>query len=269
MPSSSSFSTRTLVAIAAVLVLLGGFWLLVIGPKRKEADKLATELDQQGQVLSEAQAKVTEGLIDKRSFPSDYRQLVVLGKAVPESDETASLLVLLNRISTNAHVSFNSLSLESGSESAAATATAPEASPTSAPKPSPPTEAEASLLPLGATVGTANLGVMPYSLKFTGSFFQIADFIHGIERQIKTDGNGVNARGRLITLDGFSLTRDSEAGFPYLTAEFGVTAYVTPPSELGEALPGAGGLPTGEEAAPAAAATTTGSPSSYTTGEAR
>ena len=34
----------------------------------------------------------------RRGFPADYQQLVVLGKAVPESDDTSSLLVQLNRI---------------------------------------------------------------------------------------------------------------------------------------------------------------------------
>jgi Tfp pilus assembly protein PilO len=273
MASSSPFSSRTVVAIAAVLVLLAGFWLLILGPKRKEANDLATELDQQAQVLTEAQAKATEALAAKQSFPSDYRQLVVLGKAVPESDETASLLVLLNRISADAGVSFDSLSLESGSESSAATVTAPEAGPTAAPTPAPPTEAEAALLPLGATVGTANLGVMPYNLTFTGSFFQIADFIRGIERQIRTTQAGVDVRGRLITLDGFSLTRDTDAGFPNLQAEFAVTAYLTPPSQSGGTLPPTGTEPSVTEAgavpAPEAATTTTGAPSSYTTGEAR
>jgi Tfp pilus assembly protein PilO len=270
--SSSSFSNRTVIATAVVLVILAGFWLLVLGPKRKEADNLTKELSQQQQILTTAQAEATEALAAKRSFPNDYRQLVILGKAAPESDETASLLVLLNHISAGAKVSFDSLSLESASEPTT-TAAAPEASPTSAPTPLPPTEAEAALLPLGAAVGTANLGVMPYDLTFTGSFFQIADFIQGIERQVSTDRSGVDVRGRLITLDGFSLTPDDEAGFPNLKAEFSVTAYLTPPSQTaGNAISGSPELATTEAVPPPAepeAATTTGAPSSFTTGEAR
>ena len=154
-------------------------------------------------------------------------------------------------------------------------ATAPEAGPSFAPQPLPPTEAEAALLPLGAPVGTAGLGVMPYNLHFTGSFFQIADFIQGIERQIKLNQAGVNVLGRLVTIDGFSLTPDADAGFPNLQAEFAVTAYVTPPSSLsGEALPASSESPTTTEsgavpAEPEASATATGAPSSFTTGEAR
>jgi Tfp pilus assembly protein PilO len=270
----SSLSTRTAVAIATAFVLLAGFWLLILSPKRNEADALAKELAQKEQGLTEAQAKATAALAAKRAFPGDYRKLVVLGKAVPEGDETASLLVLLNQISERAKVNFDSLALVTGSETPAATSTTPEAGPTSAPEPIPPTEAEAALLPLGASVGTAGLGVMPYNLTFTGSFFQIADFIQGIERQIRLDQAGVNVHGRLVTLDGFSLTPATEAPFPALQAEFAVTAYVTPPSPLGgEGLPASSEpLATEALAAPAeseAGATTTGAPSAYTTGEAR
>jgi Tfp pilus assembly protein PilO len=271
----SSLSTRTVVAIATLFVLLAGFWVLVLSPKRDEADALAKELAQKEQVLTEAQARATAALAAKRAFPGDYRKLVVLGKAVPEGDETASLLVLLNRISDRAEVEFDGLALESGSESTATTSTPPEASPTSAPEPIPPTEAEAALLPLGASVGTAGLDVMPYNLTFAGSFFEIADFIQGIERQIRLDQAGVNVHGRLITLDGFSLTAAAEAPFPNLQAEFAVTAYVTPPSPLsGEGLPGgseplATEAPAAPAAEPEAGATTTAAPSAYTTGEAR
>jgi hypothetical protein len=95
----------------------------------------------------------------------------------------------------------------------------------------PPTEAAASLLPLGATVGTAGLGVMPYNLDFSGDFFQVADFIKGINSLVKT-GDAVAVDGRLMTLDGFALVPDGEEnGVPKLKATFAVTTYVTPPDQ--------------------------------------
>ena len=41
-------------------------------------------------------------------------------------------------------------------------------------RPATPTEAAASLMPLGASIGPAGLAVMPYNLIFNGTFFQIA-----------------------------------------------------------------------------------------------
>jgi len=250
-----------------VAVLAAGFWILALSPKRQQASDLASEVEKQQTALSEAQSRVAEATVARTDFSSDYRQLVVLGKAVPANDETASLLVEVNRVADRAGVRFESLQLdaESGEESTATTV-APEASSTSAvPAAStiPPTEAEAALLPLGATIGSAGLGIMPYNLAFTGSFFQVADFIHGIDSLVHTGKSEVGVDGRLMTLDGFSLTEDSHAGFPDLTANFAVTTYLVPPDQgvTAGATEASPATPASTEAAP----TTTGTPSSYST----
>ena len=95
----------------------------------------------------------------------------------------------------------------------------------------PPTEAAASLLPLGATIGPAGLGVMPYSLNFSGNFFQVADFIKGIDSLVKTGEAEVAVDGRLVTIDGFSLQRATpKQRLPAASnANFSVTTYLTPP----------------------------------------
>ena len=50
----------------------------------------------------------------------------------------------------------------------------------------PPTEVEASLLPLGASIGPAGLAVMPYTLQFQGNFFGIAKFIGQVDSLVKS-----------------------------------------------------------------------------------
>ena len=42
------------------------------------------------------------------------------------------------------------------------------------------------MMPLGAAIGPAGLGVMPYTLTFTGNFFHVADFIDGLDSLVKT-----------------------------------------------------------------------------------
>jgi Tfp pilus assembly protein PilO len=154
--------------------------------------------------------------------------LVVLGKAVPADDETPSLLVQLNRIALHSHVLFRTLKLEAAGSEETETSSVPM---TPSGEPVSATEAAASLMPLGATVGPAGLAVMPYSLTFTGSFFKIADFIHGLDALVKSNNEKVGVNGRLITINGFSLSEDSEFGFPLLQASFSVTTYLTPPTE--------------------------------------
>jgi Tfp pilus assembly protein PilO len=274
---SGDKNTRALIGLVLVVVLAGALWILLVSPKRKEADELKTQVTQLQQGLATAQGQANEARAAKRAFPTDYRQMVLVGKAVPEGSETASLLVSLNRIGIRSKTAFEQLTLDASEGVTEGATTAGQAGPTAVAEPVPPTEAEAALLPLGATVGTANLGVMPYSLTFTGGFFGIANFIEGIESEIKTGHGELTIDGRLITIDGFSLVGLGENS-PLLKAEFSVTTYLVPPPEAATStltetslLPEAtttetGAVPT---APPAATAEASGTPSSYSTGEAR
>jgi len=255
-----SSSNRLIVSILAVAALAIAFWMLALGPKRDEADKLSARAGELQATLAEAQNREAEAVAAKQAFPDDYRQLVVLGKAAPGEDETASLLVSLSHIADDARVKFESMKLNDSGESAPPPATpAPEApapgtsvNGVPAAETVPPTEAAASLLPLGASIGPAGLAVMPYSLAFTGNFFHVADFIKGIDSLIHSTNSKVTVDGRLVTLDGFALNEDMASGFPNLDATFAVTTYVTPPAQGVTA----GATPTAPSIATPASATT-------------
>ena len=234
-------SNRLIVSILVVTALAIGFWMLALAPKREQADELSAQAGSLDVSLSEAQSHASEAAAARREFPVDYQQLVVLGQAVPAGDETSSLLVELNDVAARSKVKFESIQLTSSGETSVAAVATP-APPTEAPTPGssgavpaaasvPPTEAAASLLPLGATIGPAGLGVMPYSLAFSGDFSHVADFIKGIDSLIHTGNSKVAVDGRLVTLDGFALNADAALGFPHLDATFSVTTYVTPPSQ--------------------------------------
>jgi hypothetical protein len=96
---------------------------------------------------------------------------------------------------------------------------------------------------------------MPYTVTFDGNFFEIADFIKGLDSLVDTKRDEVAVDGRLVTVDGFSLEADPDRGFPALQASFALTTYLTPPGEgvTGGATPA---NPAEAEAAPVA--TTTG-----------
>jgi len=242
-------SNRLIVSILLVAGLAIGFWMLALGPKRDEANELASQSEQLKSALAEAQAKASEAAAARRAFPADYRQLVVLGQAVPASDETSSLLVELGTIARATGVRFDEITLEGSGETSEAVPTpAPESPPAEA-TPStgvpasatvPPTEAAAALLPLGASIGPAGLAVMPYHLTLAGNFFEIAEFIKAVDRFVHTTNANVAVVGRLLTLSGFALNTEEEENegengeqhsHHYLKATFNVTTYVTPPSQ--------------------------------------
>jgi Tfp pilus assembly protein PilO len=223
-------SNRIIVAMVAVAALAAAFWVLLLSPKKSEVSKLDQQVAKQEESLALHQQEVQQGLEAQRAFPREYQQLVVLGKAAPAEDDTASLLVQLNRIARSSRVHFGTFTLAAAgtSEEAAVEpveAAAPEGESVS------PTEVAASKLPLGASLGPAGLAVMPYALTFNGSFFHIADFIHGLDSLVKTNNAQVDVTGRLITISGFSLAPDPDKGFPDLHAEFTITTFLVPPSQ--------------------------------------
>lgn len=232
-----------------VVVLATGFWILLLSPKRSEADKLTLRVESLESGLAVHTGEVEAAESARKSFADDYAHLVVLGKAVPAEAETASLIIQIQRLADRSKVSFGSLTLGSSGGSSEGEAAAP----TALPEGVSPTEASASLMPLGATIGPAGLAVMPYSLTFEGNFFKIADFIEKLDDLVKTKNENVAVDGRLFTVDSFSL-EPGNGGFPSLLASFSITTFLTPPGQdLTEGLAPAAA---GSESATLASSTT-------------
>jgi hypothetical protein len=275
---------RLILIALPVIALVAAFWFLVLSPKRDEVSALDTEIAALEADVSELEQEIALGEEARQDFPTDYRKVVQLGKAVPQDDDTSSLFAQLSGISARAGVDFRSLELiqSGGGEAAAPPTPAPpppqppagtegEPAPASAAPagtPAPATETSAATLPIGATVGPAGLPVMPYKLQFQGDFYRVADFIHGLDQRVGTDGGAVSVYGRLMTVDGFALTRDPENDFPSLLATFAVTTYVTPAAQglTGGATP-AGPAPATGTPAPVSAETAPPESAAPATGE--
>ena len=286
---------RAVVSGLFLVGLLAAFYFLVLAPKRQEASKLGEDIAALESQISQQEQTVAFAEEARKEFPKYYGRMVVLGKAAPEQADTASMLVQVNSISERAGVRFRSLALaEGGGESAGQTAgaastpapatpapatpapaegTAPaEGAPADAAQPStdatstattaagstapaPATESAAANLPIGASVGPAGLPTLPYSYVFDGTFFDVADFMAGVDGLVQAgdDGTQVDVNGRLMTIDGFSLLGGSPGSDPDLEALFAVTTY-TVPSEQGLTLgasPTAPGVPAAPQTTPA------------------
>jgi Tfp pilus assembly protein PilO len=239
-------------AIVFGVLLVGlaiGFWLLVLSPKRAEVSDLDGQLSDARAELAAAEQAATTAEQAKADYAPNYHQLVVLGKAVPPEEDTSSLLVQIETLAGQSGIAFDSIDLsETGEAStpppaasetttdtgdASASAGDPEAADAAPATPvsAPATEAAAAALPLGATVGSAGLPVMPYDLHFSGDFFQVADFIQSLDALVKSDNPAIGVDGRLMTIDGFSLGPDKERGLPHLVVNLHTTTYVAPVDE--------------------------------------
>jgi Tfp pilus assembly protein PilO len=236
-----SESTKTAVAIVAVIAIAGVFWLLLLSPKREQASELGERVDSLGAEVTAEQQRATEALAAKHTFPQDYQRLIVMGKAVPAEAATPSLLVQLHGVGRKSKTYFMSISNKESAEGGVA------------PETSEATESAVSLVPLGASVGPAGLSAMPYQLEYAGKFFGIANFLHDLDKLVQTKDGVVDAHGRLITIDSFTVKPFENEGVDPTTLEalFNVTTYVTPP---GQGLT-AGATAAGPETAPASTTT--------------
>jgi Tfp pilus assembly protein PilO len=240
-------SNRLIVAILIVVAVAVAFWVLALSPKREKASEMGQTVEREEAALVEHRQTLAAAEAARREFPADYEKLVALGKAVPADDEAASLIVDLHAIAKRAGIRFQEISLDTNGE-------ATESTPTPAgSQPAPPTEVAASLLPLGATVGSGGLATMPYELNFTGRYGQVEDFISGIDALVDSNPRGVAVDGRLITINGFKLETEPNGTLPNLQASFSVTTFVTPP-----------GVGATTEATPLGPATETATPASET-----
>jgi len=277
-------SELTIVLALAVAGMIAAFWLIVISPKRDEAASLKQDVDGLQSSVDQAQQAAAAGEQAREDFEVNYRRLVVLGKAVPADGDQAGLLVQLQRLADRSGVGFQSIDLSASAQSASTPTTPPSSSVSPIPPVTPPTgtaedaattaaststavptEAAAATLPIGASVGPAGLPVMPYDLKFTGDFFQIANFLESLDEMVHMPHGEVDVTGRLLTVDGFALApEESAAGaslraIPTLTANLSVTTYLTPADQGITAGATLGGP------APATSAPVTPTPTSSTT----
>jgi Tfp pilus assembly protein PilO len=125
-------SDKTIVVGVGVLVLTVLFYFMVLSPKRERAAELGEEISSLESSIEEQEQLAAYGEEARKQYPTYYGRLVVLGKAVPEGGDTASMLVQLNGISNQDDVNWLSITLDqnasgTGSSSASTTSAQPAA----------------------------------------------------------------------------------------------------------------------------------------------
>ena len=79
-------------------------------------------------------------------------------------------------------------------------------------------------------VGPAGLPTEAFNFSFRGNFFHLADFFNRVQKFVQANRNGISIRGRLMTLNGFSLSA-GPSGFPQIQANISATTYLVPASQ--------------------------------------
>ncbi len=129
--------------------MLGGFWLLVVSPERKQAANLATQVSTASAQLATAEGQVANARARQAQYAAAYASIVSLGKAVPPGWEVPSLIYQIAQALTPE---------ERGLQSITSTAAA---------------GASGSRLRDRARRGNHRLHAMPFTFVFDGSFFDL------------------------------------------------------------------------------------------------
>jgi Tfp pilus assembly protein PilO len=228
------------IMVIVVAVALAAVWMEVVSPERKQVNELNAQVGSAQSQLASAEAKVANARSAQSQYAAAYAATVNLGKAVPPSQEVASLIDQLTKASNQKNVYFSSI-VNGGGGSASAT---PAASP---------------------SVASAGLTQLPFTFTFEGSYFDLEHLFNQLTDFTKLNGSGdIEVSGRLLTIRSVSLTPGGGSGSgtsasSKLTGSITATAYVLPASQslTGSATPTS---PTGGSASPAASTATSSSP---------
>jgi hypothetical protein len=114
---------RRILLIVLPIVVLVAYWFLILSPKRDELNTARDEQHQAEQARDQAVAQAAQLEHARQTFAADYAEVVRLGKAIPETVDSPSLLVQLDRAANGTHIDFNSVTF--GGRAAATVPTAP------------------------------------------------------------------------------------------------------------------------------------------------
>ncbi len=207
-----------LIVIVVVAVLAGG-WMLVVSPKRKEAKSVETKVTTAQTELSSAEGQLANGRAAESQYATAYTAVVNLGKAVPPSQEVASLVYQLEEASNLRNVNFNSIVSGAGGSGSSGSS-------------SPSSSSSASASATAASAG--GFTEMPFTFIFAGGFFSLEHlFSHLTAFTTHQGSSGLQVSGRLLTIQSVKLAPETTGtgNGTKLSGTVTATAYVLPPGQ--------------------------------------
>jgi hypothetical protein len=116
---------RKIVMVIVPILVVVGYWFLLLSPKREEAAKARDDLAKQEQRRDTAKAAADAAEATKKTFAVDYAQLVKLGKAIPTDLDMPTVIVQLESAAEGTGVTFTRIA--AGERAAAPASPAPAA----------------------------------------------------------------------------------------------------------------------------------------------
>jgi hypothetical protein len=180
-------SRRAQIGLAAALVLVIGVggWFFLVKPKKNEATRLATEI-----VAAEADLATRKEELSKPYAAVQVKavDLYRLTRALPDHADMPGIVSQLDRLAKG-----NKVTLES---------VAP-----------------------GSPLPNAGIDELPMTVKVQGRYANVTKFVGAVQRLTGVKNKRLDATGRLYVVKSVRLGEATGLGFPFVSGEFGVSAY--------------------------------------------
>jgi type IV pilus assembly protein PilO len=173
------------VVLAGLIALAAAGYFLLVGPKKSQAKTLSQEITQLDQQIQEARAQATQAAGLSKILVADYYKLQT---AMPNDPKVAELFFQLSSVAKATGIRFDSIQP-------------------------------------GTVVDASTYQVIPVTLIFQGSFYDLSDFLYRLQSLVLVENHKLSAKGRLFTIDEISFA-EGESGFPKIAATLQVDAYV-------------------------------------------
>jgi hypothetical protein len=194
---------RKLLMILAPLAAFALYWMVLLNPAMNRKASLEKPLAQAQTERDDAVARAAQLESAKARYESDYREMVKLVRAIPQSVRVADLMRELSNAADGTGIDFNNITMGVANSGAAGGSDTQTASAETSP--------------------VDGLDAVPVQLTFTGEFFGLADLFHRMKGFVSMANQNLEIHGRLIKIDNLTLASSS---FPDITATIGATVYM-------------------------------------------
>jgi type IV pilus assembly protein PilO len=176
---------RLAVVLVGLIVLAVAGYFLLVGPKKSQVNSLSKKITQLNQQIQDARTQATQGAGLSKIHVAD---LYKLQTAMPNQPEVDDLSLQLYSVAKATGIRFDSIQP-------------------------------------GTVVDATTYQVIPITLIFQGSFYDLSDFLYRLQSLVLVENHKLSANGRLFTVDNISLAEGAD-GFPQIAATLQVDAYV-------------------------------------------
>jgi Tfp pilus assembly protein PilO len=197
-----SRSVRLILIAVALVVIIALAWFFLLSPIRADMAATSLQIDDARATLSAAQAKLAQAEVTRTEGQRNQARLIELSKMVPPASEIGSLLVQIQDLASQSGVEFMSITP-------------------------------------GAALDAVGFRMVPLAVQFTGTFFDLSDFIYRTEQMVAGPGRllAVKQIGLQLASTAGSATSTGVSASPVLTVNMTIYAFDTAPSANAAAAP--------------------------------